>query len=95
MRKIVAIIVVVILLAACGSNIWIDGKEKKTVGIVNILVNDPSLFETKDPTIQYRVIWGNVIWGVILSKSIIFPIYFFGFSMFEPIGKLTPEKDRQ
>ena len=43
MKKIVATIVAVILLIGCGNNMWIDGKEKETVGIVNILVDDPSL----------------------------------------------------
>jgi hypothetical protein len=38
--------------------------------------------------IEYRVIWGNVIWGCLLCETIIMPIYFFGFSLYEPVGVL-------
>jgi len=38
------------------------------------------------------MIWGNIIWGVILFVTVIAPIYFFGFSMFEPIGEMKAEQ---
>ncbi len=84
--SIVLLCILLFFLFGCGNNMVIDGKERKTIGIVNLVVNDPSIMEPKYPDIKYRVIWGNVIWGAILCETIIAPIYFFGFSMFEPIG---------
>ena len=80
------VILTVSLLSACGNNKVIQGKERKTIGIINILINDQSLFEQKYPEVQYQIIWGNVIWGIILSETVIVPIYIFGFSIFEPVG---------
>ena len=85
---IILVMIFLLTLLGCGQNKVIDGKERKTVGIVSILVNDPTLFEVKDPTIRYEIIWENVIWGVILCETVIAPIYFFGFSMFNPIEKI-------
>jgi hypothetical protein len=84
-KKILAIICAVMLLASCGSDMMINGEKVKTVGIINTLVDDPTLFDVKKPGIQYKVIWGNVVWGIILIETVIAPIYFFGFSMFEPV----------
>ena len=85
---IILVMIFLLTLLGCGQNKVIDGKERKTVGIVSILVNDPTLFEVKDPTIRYEIIWGNVIWGVVLCETVIVPIYFFGFSIFNPIEKI-------
>lgn len=41
----------------------------------------------KNKNIEYEVVWGNVIWGALLFETIIAPIYFFGFDLFEPVGK--------
>jgi hypothetical protein len=74
-------------LCGCGNDMVVKGKERTTIGIVNIIVDDSSIMEPKYPDIQYRVIWGNVVWGLVLSETVIAPIYFFGFSMFEPVGE--------
>ena len=29
---------------------------------------------------------GNVVWSVLLVETVIAPIYFLGFSLFEPVG---------
>jgi hypothetical protein len=46
---------------------------------------------SQNKDIEYRVIWGNVIWGCLLFETIIMPIYFFGFSMYEPVGVLRAD----
>ena len=43
--------------------------------------------DKKNPDIQYEIVWGNVIWAALLVETVIFPIYFFGFSIMQPIGK--------
>ena len=86
-KTIVVIVAMIFLLTACGSNMVIQGKKVETVGIVNMFINDSSVMAVKEPGIKYKVIWGNVIWGAVLFGTVIAPIYFWGFSMFEPVGE--------
>lgn len=67
-------------MSGCGNTKVIDGIEYDTYGLLN---SD----KKKDPNIKYELIWGNVVWSVILIETVIAPIYFFGFSIFEPVGK--------
>ena len=69
-------------LAGCGSTKVIDGVEYDTHGLFN---KD----EKKNQNIQYELVWGNIIWGAILCETVVAPIYFYGFSMWEPVGKKT------
>ena len=78
----ITMIFIVCMLTCCGDNKTIDGFEYTTYG----LINENS---KKNPNIEYRLIWGNVVWGCILSETIIAPIYFFGYSTFEPVGFLS------
>ena len=63
----------------CGNPKVIDDVEYDTYGLIN---KD----EKRNEAIQYDVIWGNVIWGCLLVETVIAPVYFFGFSLFEPVG---------
>ena len=63
----------------CGNTKVINGVEYDTYGLLNADIK-------KNSDIQYEVIWGNVFLGVMLVETIIAPVYFFGFSLFEPIG---------
>ena len=90
MKRFVSLMLVVVLIftfTACGSDKVINGKDYKTVGLLSSLVD-----EGKQPGIKYEIIWGNIIWGVILIETIIAPIYFFGFSCAEPVDVLPPSK---
>jgi len=88
MKKVfIFICLVALIFSSCGKPKMIDGKMYKTVGLIEMhsksnVANDYS----KD--IEYEVCWGNVIWGCVLAETIIAPIYFFGFSMFNPIEKV-------
>ncbi len=85
MKKIIAIIIILVFLASflgCADTKIIDGVEYDTYGLLN---ED----EKRNPDIQYEIVWGNIIWGVIFFETIVAPIYFFGFSMWEPVGKKT------
>ncbi len=80
MKKIMTVIMIIILFmfSGCGEIKTIQGKTYDTYGLFNESSN-------KNPNIEYRVIAGNVIWSIILIETIIFPIYFIGFSLFEPV----------
>lgn len=84
MKRFLALAIVVVFLSVavmgCGDTKTIDGVTYDTYGLFNA-------DEKKNPDIEYRLIVGNVVWGVILFETIAAPIYFFGFSIFEPVGK--------
>ena len=83
MKKIIAVIVAVAFLCmSCGQNKVIEGKERKPVGIVSMCAD----FGDYSKKIHYEPCWGNIVWGVLLSETVIAPIYFFGFSMFNPVS---------
>jgi hypothetical protein len=67
-------------LAACAQPKVIDGKEYQPYGL---FTSDTY----KDQAIRYEVVWGNVVWSILLSETLIVPVYFFGFSLFQPIDK--------
>jgi hypothetical protein len=77
---IVAMVALALATAGCSSSKVIDGKEYKPYGLLN---ED----DRKDPSVKYEPCWVNIVWGAILVESIVGPIYFFGFDMFEPVGK--------
>lgn len=83
MKKILVCMTICIcfLINGCGNSKVINGAYHETFGLFN-------KEEIKDPNVYYGVIWGNVILGCLLFETIIAPIYFFGFSMWEPICEL-------
>lgn len=86
-RRIVAIVLVLAILPlciGCGDTKEIDGYIYDTYGLIN-------KEESRNENIQYRLIIGNVVWSCILVETIIAPIYFLGFSIYEPIGKKNIE----
>lgn len=69
----------IVSLGACADEKVIDGVRYETYGMFND--------EKRNPNIQYEVSWGNVFWGWIGIGTLIMPLYFFGFSIKEPICK--------
>lgn len=88
MRRLVAVILAISVFAVgCGQNATINGVERKPVGLIS-MNSDLGTFSKK---VHYEPCWGNIIWGVVLCETIIAPIYFFGFSMFNPISAKTTD----
>lgn len=65
-------------MVACGAPKTINGKYYETCGLL-----EP---ECKDPGIRYEVSVGNMVWSVLLLGTVVVPIYFMGFSIFNPIA---------
>ena len=84
----------VVSIAGCGISQEINGVERKPVGLISMNLNN-NLSGNYSRNVQYEVCWGNVIWGVILFETIIGPIYFFGFSMFNPVGPVISDTTSQ
>jgi hypothetical protein len=77
--KYVTILCVALMLSACGVSMNVNGKVYPTYGIVNEKVN-------KSSKMCYEVSIGNVVWSVILVRTIVAPIYFIGWSLFNPVS---------
>lgn len=67
-------------LAGCGDNTVIDGTKFGTYGFLN----EGTM---RNPSVEYRIIYGNIFWSVVLCETIVAPIYFIGFSLYEPVSK--------
>ena len=83
MKKILTTILITALLAVsftgCADKKVINGIEYDTYGLFN-------QSQKENPNVEYELSVGNIIWSVILSETVIAPIYFLGFSIFEPVG---------
>ncbi|KKM21237.1 hypothetical protein LCGC14_1637440 [marine sediment metagenome] len=90
MKKIISVLVIlsmITIFSGCGDTKVIDKIEYDTYGLFNK--------ETKrNPNIEYKTIIGNIVWSVILVETIIAPIYFLGFSLYEPIRKVNPNRPK-
>lgn len=67
------------MLAACGQPIDYQGKHYPTHGVFN-----EDAAKSKD--MCYEVSVGNVVWSIILIETIVMPIYFIGWSLWNPVG---------
>ena len=86
MKKLFIILIAVcFLVAGCGSNFVANGVEYETYGLLN-------KEEVRKEGVRYKLIVGNVVWGIVLCETIIAPVYFFGFSLYEPTGMINEAK---
>jgi hypothetical protein len=82
MKKFIATFVLTaftFLTVGCGQPKTIDGVTYDTYGFMNADTK-------KNPKIKYEISTGNVIWSVILFSSVVAPVYFIGFSLYNPIA---------
>lgn len=66
-------------LTSCGGSLVIDGVKYRPYGLLNRA-------SEMDDRVRYEPIWGNVIWGAVFLWTYAVPIYFYGFSVMEPVG---------
>jgi len=84
MKKMLSLFILIVLLisltSCCFTNkMEINGVVYETYGLLN---KD----ERKDPSVEYKLSWGNIALGVIFCETIAAPIWFFGFDIWEPVG---------
>lgn len=83
MKRLISLVLVVLLISSCGKSLVVDKVEYKPVGLISMNTKN----NTYSDSINYEPCWGNIILGAILVETIIAPIYFYGFSMFNPVSK--------
>lgn len=83
MKKTIALVVALsILLAGCGHPQYLgQGSEQKYYPTYG-LFNETS---SKSKNVCYEISVGNVIWSVILIETVVFPVYFVGWSIYNPV----------
>jgi hypothetical protein len=77
MKNLIAVLLVVSLLVGCGHPQTFEGKDYPTYGFFNADTD-------KSKKICYSVSVGNVVWSIITIETVVLPIYFIGFSLFNP-----------
>ncbi len=89
MKKLVCVLVLLlfVLTFGCGSDKSVPIKTKDG-DVKYYTFQQYGLFDMdkRNPKVEYKVIWGNVFWGVVLCESFVAPIIIFGWYLYEPIG---------
>jgi hypothetical protein len=86
MKKLIASVLITSMLAGCGHPLDVGEKTYPTYGLFNSDV-------AKSEKMCYEVSVGNVVWAIILIETIVFPVYFIGWSLFNPV-KVKPESGK-
>ena len=72
------------LLSACGADEkTIDGVTYGTYGIANE-------HEMRNAGIQYELSGWSIFWSIVLVETIIGPVYFIGWDLYQPVAKKDP-----
>lgn len=75
------------LLAGCRSTLSADGKTYPTYGLINESTD-------KSSKVCYELCFGNAVWGVLLVETLIGPVYFFGYDLYEPVRLKNGPEDQ-
>lgn len=87
MKKLAVLIVLLaVVLSGCARPLTVDDVTYPTYGVFNEQTN-------KSKNVCYQVSGGNVFWAIILVETLIFPIYFVGWDLWEPVRKKTSPED--
>ena len=80
MKKFITILLLLSLslTCSCASNMLVDGKLYKQYGLFNQHVQDDE--------VEYEFVWGNLVWSFVFVETIVAPVYFCGFSLWQPVG---------
>lgn len=77
--KILIVLCLAFCLVCCADSKVINGVEYEPYGLIDCN-------EVKNDSITYRVVTGNVIWGVLGFETVVAPVCLFGFYLYEPVA---------
>ena len=79
-----AIVASALLLTACGAeDKVINGTKYGTYGLFN-------KEEMRNPNIQYEVSGWSIFWSVLFCETVVAPVYFLGWDLYQPVAAKTP-----
>lgn len=82
MKKVIlGLIVATLIFSSCAHDKLINNQVVKTYGWADYQVN-------KNDSVTYKVSVGNVLWSILLSETVVVPVYLTGWELFEPIDKI-------
>ncbi len=88
MKKTIALMLAVsVILAGCGKPMTTSKKEYPTYGLFN-----ESSAKSKD--VCYEISVGNIVWSIVLVETLIAPIYFVGWSLYNPVRMKKDANDQ-
>ena len=77
MKKMCIVCLSILFLFSCAEDKQICGKTYEPKGMFTQ--------DEKDENVFYKISAGNVIWGIILIETVVAPVYFWGFSIYQPV----------
>lgn len=91
-KQLIAAALVATMLAGCGEPLTVavddhgkvSQKTYPTYGFLN-------MESARSAKMCYELSWGNIVWSVLLVETIVAPIYFIGFSIYNPVGYKKPD----
>jgi len=81
MKRIVCISVAVAILSGCGEPLTVSSPARKTYPTYGFLNENTE--RSKD--VCYRLSVGNLLWSIVLFETVLAPVYFIGFSLWNPV----------
>lgn len=93
-KKIVSALLIIcmsLMFIGCGS----DMVTRNDSGYITHRYEQIGLAEMNemDPNVEYEVVWGNVVWSIVCSETVIIPIVLVGWYLYEPIGLKSNQQD--
>lgn len=86
MKKLLLALVATVTLTGCTNNLHVNNRTFESYGLLN---RD----EKRSDYVCYELSVGNTLWGAALFETIVGPIYFFGFDLYEPKRLKTSPTD--
>lgn len=86
-RLLAVLIVLSLVLSGCGQPLTISTKTYPTYGLFNESTD-------KSKEVCYKISVGNVVWSIFLIETIVAPIYFVGFSLYNPVRMKNDANDQ-
>lgn len=86
MKKLLLALTAALALTGCTNNLHVNNQTIQSYGLLN---RD----EKRSDRVCYELSIGNLLWGAVLVETIIGPIYFFGFDLYEPTRLKTSPTD--
>lgn len=75
MKKMIAIMLCVFMMAGCAKDVRVHGEMAKSYGLFNK--------ERRNPNANYSLSAGSILVAIIFSETVIIPIYVFGWNLYE------------